>query len=134
MRCLASLDAIGQTLRGAGGGVDERCADEASYRPLVLAVMLALLCGTVINAQTNPVIHVGLAPFEARPARTTPRTSDSSAAGLDVDIQPFNGGLRSCRRSPARRCRSAAARFRWLKHARARDQDRPHRSGLHLRL
>ena len=65
----------------------------ALYRPLVLAVMLALLCGTAVTAQTTPVIHIGLAPFEGQAGPYYAQDLGLfKAAGLDVDIQQFNGG------------------------------------------
>lgn len=61
--------------------------------PLALAVMLALLSGAGVSAQTTPVIHVGLAPFEGQAGPYYAQDLGLfKAAGLDVDIQQYNGG------------------------------------------
>jgi NitT/TauT family transport system substrate-binding protein len=64
-----------------------------SYRPLILALMLALFCGAGAIAQTTPVIHLGLAPFEGQAGPYYAQDLGLfKAAGLNIDIQPFNGG------------------------------------------
>src|ERR1700677_4379127 len=65
----------------------------ALYRPLVLAIALALFCGAGATAQTTPVIHVGLAPFEGQAGPYYAQDLGLfKAAGLNVDIQQLNGG------------------------------------------
>ena len=65
----------------------------ASYRLLALAVALALFCGAGATAQTTPVIHIGLAPFEGQAGPYYAQDLGLfKAAGLDVDIQQFQGG------------------------------------------
>jgi NitT/TauT family transport system substrate-binding protein len=65
----------------------------ALYRPLVLAISLALFCGAGASAQTTPVIHVGLAPFEGQAGPYYAQDLGLfKAAGLNVDIQQLNGG------------------------------------------
>jgi NitT/TauT family transport system substrate-binding protein len=65
----------------------------ASYRPFALAIALALLCGTGAAAQTTPVIHVGLAPFEGQAGPYYAQDLGLfKAAGLNVEIQQLNGG------------------------------------------
>src|ERR1700761_4035576 len=65
----------------------------ASYRCLALAVTLALLCGAGATAQTTPVIHVGLAPFEGQAGPYYAQDLGLfKAAGLNVEIQQLNGG------------------------------------------
>ena len=55
--------------------------------------MLALLCSTGATAQTTPVIHVGLAPFEGQAGPYYAQDLGLfKAAGLDVEIQQYNGG------------------------------------------
>lgn len=65
----------------------------ASHRSLALAAMFALLCSAGATAQTTPVIHLGLAPFEGQ---ADPYYAQDlglfKAAGLNIDIQPYNGG------------------------------------------
>lgn len=68
-------------------------AMKALYRALALAVTLALFCGAGAIAQTTPVIHVGLAPFEGQAGPYYAQDLGLfKAAGLDVDIQQYNGG------------------------------------------
>jgi NitT/TauT family transport system substrate-binding protein len=65
----------------------------ALYRPLVLAIAFALFCGAGATAQTTPVIHVGLAPFEGQAGPYYAQDLGLfKAAGLNVDIQQLNGG------------------------------------------
>ena len=65
----------------------------ALSRPFALAVVLALFCGAGATAQTTPVIHVGLAPFEGQAGPYYAQDLGLfKAAGLDVDIQQFSGG------------------------------------------
>jgi NitT/TauT family transport system substrate-binding protein len=65
----------------------------ALYRPLVLAISLALFCGAGASAQTTPVIHVGLAPFEGQAGPYYAQDLGLfKAAGLNVEIQQLNGG------------------------------------------
>src|ERR1700722_20549429 len=65
----------------------------ASYRPFALAVTLALLCSAAAGAQSTPVIHLGLAPFEGQAGPYYAQDLGLfKAAGLDIDIQPYNGG------------------------------------------
>jgi NitT/TauT family transport system substrate-binding protein len=55
--------------------------------------MLALLCGAGATAQTTPVIHVGLAPFEGQAGPYYAQDLGLfQKAGLDVEIQQSNGG------------------------------------------
>jgi NitT/TauT family transport system substrate-binding protein len=66
---------------------------KALYRSLALAVMLALFCGAGATAQTASVIHIGLAPFEGQAGPYYAQDLGLfKAAGLDVDIQQYNGG------------------------------------------
>lgn len=63
------------------------------YRPLGLAMMLALLCVAGATAQTVPVIHIGLAPFEGQAGPYYAQdVGYFKAAGLDIDIQQYQGG------------------------------------------
>ena len=65
----------------------------ALYRPFTLAVVLALFCGAGATAQTTPVIHIGLAPFEGQAGPYYAQDLGLfKAAGLDVDIQQYTGG------------------------------------------
>ncbi len=65
----------------------------AVFRPLALTVALALLCGVGATAQTTSIIHLGLAPFEGQAGPYYAQDLGLfKAAGLDVDIQQFNGG------------------------------------------
>jgi NitT/TauT family transport system substrate-binding protein len=65
----------------------------ALYLPLVLAIAFALFCGAGATAQTTPVIHVGLAPFEGQAGPYYAQDLGLfKAAGLNVDIQQLNGG------------------------------------------
>src|SRR5277367_1529960 len=62
------------------------------FRSLALAVTIAL-SGTGAAAQTTPVIHLGLSPFEGQAGPYYAQDLGLfKAAGLDVDIQAFNGG------------------------------------------
>lgn len=64
-----------------------------SRQPVALALMLALLCGAGATAQTTPVIHVGLAPFEGQAGPYYAQDLGLfQKAGLDVQIQQSNGG------------------------------------------
>ena len=64
-----------------------------AFRPFALALTLALICGAGATAQTTPVIHVGLAPFEGQAGPYYAQDLGLfKAAGLNVDIQPYNGG------------------------------------------
>jgi NitT/TauT family transport system substrate-binding protein len=66
---------------------------KASYLRLALAVTLALFCGVDARAQTTPVIHVGLSPFEGQAGPYYAQDLGLfKAAGLNVEIQPYNGG------------------------------------------
>jgi NitT/TauT family transport system substrate-binding protein len=63
------------------------------FRLLALAVAIALLSGAGAVAQTPSVIHVGLAPFEGQAGPYYAQDLGLfKAAGLDVEIQPYNGG------------------------------------------
>lgn len=65
----------------------------ALFRPLGLAVALALFCGAGATAQTAPVIQIGLAPFEGQAGPYYAQDLGLfQAAGLNVNIQQFNGG------------------------------------------
>lgn len=65
----------------------------ALYRPFALAVVLALFGSTGATAQTTPVIHVGLAPFEGQAGPYYAQDLGLfKAAGLDVEVQQYNGG------------------------------------------
>ena len=65
----------------------------ALFRPLALGVALALVCGAGATAQTTPVIHLGLAPFEGQAGPYYAQDLGLfKAAGLNIDIQQFNGG------------------------------------------
>lgn len=64
-----------------------------SFRPLALAVVFALFSGAGATAQTTPVIHLGLSPFEGQAGPYYAQDLGLfKAAGLDIDIQPYNGG------------------------------------------
>lgn len=65
----------------------------ALFRAFALAVALAVVCGAGATAQTAPVIHVGLAPFEGQAGPYYAQDEGFfTAAGLNVDIQQFAGG------------------------------------------
>jgi NitT/TauT family transport system substrate-binding protein len=62
-------------------------------RAFALAVSLALFCGAGATAQTTPVIHIGLAPFEGQAGPYYAQDLGLfAAAGLNVEIQQYNGG------------------------------------------
>jgi NitT/TauT family transport system substrate-binding protein len=64
-----------------------------ALRSLALAVAIALLSAAGATAQTNTVIHLGLAPFEGQAGPYYAQDLGLfKAAGLDIDIQPYNGG------------------------------------------
>jgi NitT/TauT family transport system substrate-binding protein len=68
-------------------------AMRALHRQLALGVALALFCGAGATAQTTPVIHLGLAPFEGQAGPYYAQDLGLfQAAGLNIDIQQFNGG------------------------------------------
>lgn len=57
------------------------------------AVAIVLLSGSGAVAQTTGVIHLGLAPFEGQAGPYYAQDLGLfKAAGLDIDIQPYNGG------------------------------------------
>lgn len=65
----------------------------ALCRAGALAVALAIFCGAGATAQTSPVIHLGLAPFEGQAGPYYAQDLGLfKAAGLNIDIQQFNGG------------------------------------------
>lgn len=64
-----------------------------AFRSLALAVVIALAGGAGAGAQTTPVIHLGLSPFEGQAGPYYAQDLGLfKAAGLDVEIQPYNGG------------------------------------------
>ena len=71
----------------------KRDAMSAFFRPLALGVALVLLFGARAGAQSTPVIHLGLAPFEGQAGPYYAQDLGLfAAAGLNIDIQQFNGG------------------------------------------
>jgi NitT/TauT family transport system substrate-binding protein len=64
-----------------------------ALRSLALAVTILLLGGAGAIAQTTPIIHLGLAPFEGQAGPYYAQELGLfKAADLNIDIQPYNGG------------------------------------------